>query len=32
MTDAEQTATKDESQSFHFKAETKQLLNILIHA
>jgi HSP90 family molecular chaperone len=32
MTDAEQTATKDESQSFHFKAETKQLLNILIHS
>jgi len=32
MTDADQTATKDESQSFHFKAETKQLLNILIHS
>src|SRR5215212_1900856 len=32
MTDPEQTATKDESQSFHFKAETKQLLNILIHS
>src|SRR6266540_6267702 len=32
MTGSEQTATKDESQSFHFKAETKQLLNILIHS
>ncbi len=32
MTEAEQTPTKDESQSFHFKAETKQLLNILIHS
>src|SRR5215212_984088 len=32
MTDPEPTATKDESQSFHFKAETKQLLNILIHS
>jgi len=32
MTEAEQTTTKDESQSFHFKAETKQLLNILIHS
>jgi HSP90 family molecular chaperone len=32
MTDTEQTATKDEAQSFHFKAETKQLLNILIHS
>jgi molecular chaperone HtpG len=34
MADAEQTATRDESasQSFHFKAETKQLLNILIHS
>ena len=32
MTDAEQTRTRDESQSFHFKAETKQLLNILIHS
>jgi len=32
MADSEQTATKDESQSFQFKAETKQLLNILIHS
>ena len=32
MTDADQNATKDEAQSFHFKAETKQLLNILIHS
>src|SRR6266540_3062603 len=32
MADADQTATKDEAQSFHFKAETKQLLNILIHS
>jgi len=32
MTDADQTATKDEAQSFHFKAETRQLLNILIHS
>jgi molecular chaperone HtpG len=32
MTEAEQTTTKDESQSFRFKAETKQLLNILIHS
>ena len=32
MADAEQTATRDEAQSFHFKAETKQLLNILIHS
>src|SRR5512141_3160968 len=32
MADADQTATKDETQSFHFKAETKQLLNILIHS
>jgi molecular chaperone HtpG len=32
MTDAEQTAARDESQSFRFKAETKQLLNILIHS
>ena len=31
MADADQT-TKDEAQSFHFKAETKQLLNILIHS
>jgi molecular chaperone HtpG len=32
MADADQTATKEETQSFHFKAETKQLLNILIHS
>jgi len=32
MTGANQTPTKDETQSFHFKAETKQLLNILIHS
>src|SRR6266508_1318846 len=32
MADADQTATRDEAQSFHFKAETKQLLNILIHS
>ncbi len=32
MTDSDQTKTKDEAQSFHFKAETKQLLNILIHS
>ncbi len=32
MTDADQNTTKDEAQSFHFKAETKQLLNILIHS
>ena len=32
MADADQTPTKTESQSFHFKAETKQLLNILIHS
>ena len=32
MTDADQTRTRDEAQSFHFKAETKQLLNILIHS
>ena len=31
MADADQT-TRAESQSFHFKAETKQLLNILIHS
>ena len=31
MTDPDQTAAK-EAQSFHFKAETKQLLNILIHS
>ena len=32
MTDADQEKTMDEAQSFHFKAETKQLLNILIHS
>ena len=32
MTDAEQTTAKDDAQSYHFKAETKQLLNILIHS
>jgi molecular chaperone HtpG len=32
MADPDQTGTKDEVQSFHFKAETKQLLNILIHS
>ena len=32
MADADQTPTKEEAQSFHFKAETKQLLNILIHS
>jgi HSP90 family molecular chaperone len=32
MTDADQTKTREEAQSFHFKAETKQLLNILIHS
>jgi molecular chaperone HtpG len=32
MADSDQTTTRDESQSFHFKAETKQLLNILIHS
>jgi molecular chaperone HtpG len=32
MADPDQTTTKDEAQSFHFKAETKQLLNILIHS
>ncbi len=32
MTDPEQTTTREEAQSFHFKAETKQLLNILIHS
>jgi HSP90 family molecular chaperone len=32
MTDADQTTTREEAQSFHFKAETKQLLNILIHS
>jgi HSP90 family molecular chaperone len=32
MTDADQTTTRDKAQSFHFRAETKQLLNILIHS
>jgi HSP90 family molecular chaperone len=32
MADANQTPTRDETQSFHFKAETKQLLNILIQS
>ena len=32
MADAEQTAPNEESQSFRFKAETRQLLNILIHS
>ena len=32
MTDADPTTTRDDAQSFHFKAETKQLLNILIHS
>jgi molecular chaperone HtpG len=32
MTDADPTTTREEAQSFHFKAETKQLLNILIHS
>jgi len=32
MADTDQTPTKEEAQSFHFKAETKQLLNILIHS
>lgn len=32
MTDADPTTTRDEAQSFRFKAETKQLLNILIHS
>ena len=32
MTSSESTKTRDEAQSFHFKAETKQLLNILIHS
>ena len=32
MTDADQTTTRDDAQTFHFKAETKQLLNILIHS
>ncbi len=32
MTEADQTTAKDDAQSYHFKAETKQLLNILIHS
>src|SRR5512134_1532400 len=32
MADANRTPTKEETQSFHFKAETQQLLNILIHS
>jgi len=32
MADTNRTPTKEETQSFHFKAETKQLLNILIHS
>jgi HSP90 family molecular chaperone len=32
MTDPTQTTAGEEAQSFHFKAETKQLLNILIHS
>src|SRR3954467_15198550 len=32
MTDSDQAATRDEAESFTFKAETKQLLNILIHS
>jgi HSP90 family molecular chaperone len=32
MTDVDPTKTRDDAQSFHFKAETKQLLNILIHS
>ena len=32
MTDADSTTTREDAQSFHFKAETKQLLNILIHS
>jgi len=32
MADPDQTTTKDEAQSFRFKAETRQLLNILIHS
>jgi HSP90 family molecular chaperone len=31
MTDTDPTTTRD-AQSFHFKAETKQLLNILVHS
>jgi HSP90 family molecular chaperone len=32
MADTDQTPTNEQAQSFHFKAETKQLLNILIHS
>jgi molecular chaperone HtpG len=32
MADEDQRTTKDGAQSFHFRAETKQLLNILIHS
>jgi HSP90 family molecular chaperone len=32
MADADHTTTRDEAQSFHFKAETRQLLNILVHS
>lgn len=32
MTDTNPTTTRDDAQSFHFKAETKQLLNILVHS
>lgn len=32
MTDPTQTTAGEEAQSFHFKAETRQLLNILIHS
>lgn len=32
MTDPTKTTAGEEAQSFHFKAETKQLLNILIHS
>ena len=32
MTDTNPTAPQNEGQSFSFKAETKQLLNILIHS
>ena len=32
MADPDPTTTKEEAQSFRFKAETRQLLNILIHS
>src|SRR5512134_1213551 len=32
MADANRTPTKEETQSFHFKAETRQLLSILVHS